>query len=68
MCNKLWFLTQNESIFDLYDDADIAAEEKVFPQKESLNEDIPVRTISMTRITEYSYEFEPAGDRGHLYD
>jgi len=64
MPKKLWFLTQNDEIVDVYDDKDIAMEERIYLKEDNPLDDITIQAIGLEELTNYPDEYDFAKDRG----
>lgn len=66
MASKLWFLIQEEELVDVYDDRDIALEERMFLKEDNPLDDILLRSIGMAELQNYPDEYEFALERGFV--
>ncbi len=64
MNKQLWFLTQNDVIVDVFDDRDIAAEERIYLKEDNPLDDIFVHSIRLNEIADYPDEFDFAREKG----
>ena len=64
MSSTLWFLIQDDEIVDVYEDRDIALEEKVFLKEDNPLDKIVLRSIGMAELKNYPDEYDFAKDRG----
>lgn len=68
MCNKLWFLTQNDSLVDVYDKEESAAEMRLYHNKKSSAANYSIFSINSSQIAKYPSEFDFARERGFIHD
>lgn len=66
MIEKLWFLKQNDDIVGIFDDYEIAMEEKDFLIEENSLDTVILRKMDISKIIVHSEEYEMAKDRGYL--
>ncbi|MDC7234039.1 MAG: hypothetical protein PQJ58_12470 [Spirochaetales bacterium] len=66
MSKKLWFLTQNDEIVEVFDDRDIAVEERIYLKEENPLDDIFLHSVGLNVIANYPDEFDFARERGAL--
>jgi len=63
---KLWFLTQNDEIVDVYDDRDIAMEERIYLKEDNPLDTITIQAIGLEELNNYPDEYDFAKDRGFV--
>lgn len=68
MCNKLWFLTQNDMLLDVYEEEENAFEKQFFFKEENCSDNFSIFSVNSTEIAKYPNEFDFARDRGLLND
>lgn len=68
MCNKLWFLTQDDFILDAFEDEDIAVQMELFHKEEQPQKRFFIHTINSKDLAKFPAEFNVARDRGLLHD
>lgn len=68
MCNKLWFLTQDDYILDAFEDEDVAVEMKLFHRDDRPLNRFFIHSIDSKNLAKYPAEFDVARDRGLLHD
>jgi len=66
MNKKLWFLTQNEEVINVFDDRDIAVEERIYLKEENPLDDISLHGLGLVELSNYPDEYEMARERGYL--
>lgn len=66
MASTLWFLIHDDELVDVYDDRDIALEERIFLKEDNPLDDIVIRSIGMAELQNYPDEYDFAQERGML--
>ena len=66
MIKKLWFLTHNEEVIAVFDDRDIAIEERIYLKEENPLDEISLQGLGLAELGNYPDEYEMAKDRGYL--
>ncbi|MBB6478894.1 hypothetical protein [Spirochaeta isovalerica] len=66
MSERLWFLSLNDEIVGVFDDYDIAVEEKDFLQEENHKDDVVLRKKFLRKLEKYTDEYDMARERGYI--
>ena len=66
MTEKLWFLKQNDDIVGVFDDYDIALEEKEFLKTENIKDGISLSKRRISSLVVNSEEYILAKERDYL--
>ncbi|MDA3957220.1 hypothetical protein [Oceanispirochaeta sp.] len=66
MKKELWFLTQDDELVDVYDDRDIATEERIYLKEDNPLDTIRLHSIGIAELSNYPDEYEFAQERGLL--
>ncbi|QEN08772.1 hypothetical protein EXM22_12525 [Oceanispirochaeta crateris] len=66
MKKELWFLTQNDELVDVYNDRDIATEERIYLKEDNPLDHITIHSIGFAELKNYHDEYEFAMERGML--
>lgn len=66
MAEKLWFLVLNDDVVGVYDDYEIALEEKDFLEEENREYKVILKRKDIKDLIEYTVEYELAEERGYI--
>lgn len=66
MDEKLWFLVLNGDVIGVYDDYEIAVEEKEYLEEENYRDEVILKRKNLNKIEEFSVEYELAKERGYI--
>ena len=66
MIETLWFLKQNDDIVGVFDDYDIALEEKEYLKTENIKDGICLSKKIISNLTMNSEEYKMAKERDYL--
>lgn len=66
MSGKLWFLHLNDDLIGVFDDYEIACEERDFLQDENHKDDVVLKKKDLKKLDKYSDEYEMAKERGYF--